>query len=358
MRRLFCYFKSILLVLVLTSPLVAVANSKGPEDSAGSESNMEMGHSSSISMETKKPGTPPTLLAPTFRATTASGFNSDQFWGRETKFGFAKPTSIYEIKSFNAEFIQSLGVGSNIRFTGRQLIGSVEFQPRSDLNWGATLGQGEVLLIEMDEKRYDASRTLPLWKLRSTYTPIKGTDIKLEGSQDLTFMGWMDLDNQIQFMLGKSLFAEIDTTSIPDWQFRTNARWSTFGDSNQSKAFDHLILRDLLTGSFVFRAGIGGGWFGFREQMPGYWSPAYIESYGVRLIASKDFLKFWNIETRLNAGLHQEKNCSREPETSGELSLKYRDKAGWEAKLFASFVDSNSGAWWKNDMNVNLEMPL
>jgi hypothetical protein len=231
-------------------------------------------------------------------------------------------------------------------------------QPNTKFQFSGSAGVGQLKLDKFKDRTFDTKAVTPLWKMRATYIPVRGTDIRLEGNEDYSYMGWLDQWSRSQVMAVRNLFAEVDSFTIEKWQFRSNARWSYFSDSNVQHNFDELILRELFSLPFVLKVGVGGGWMGFRERYGDYWHPEYFEFYGARFIVLKDFLNFWTFELRSHVGYHREQSRPREADIANEVFLTYRDRSGWLARIRGNFVDTERSAWWRNDVGINIEVPL
>lgn len=298
-------------------------------------------------------------VKPFVKFETVSTENKDQITHQENRWGFAARAGDRPIKFYGASVDKIEGRAPWIQYSGYRTLGTLDWQPLKDWNLSFFAGATELTLHQFMNRSYGLSRTLPMWKVRSAFAPIVGTELRLEANNDFTYMGWLDRwDQRSQIMAVQNYFAEVESFTVTHWQFRTNARVSVFEDTNQQQAFDHQILRDVILSPFVLRIGAGGGWTRFQNQWAGYWNPAYFEYYGLRVVASKDLTQNLNLEGRFNYGYHREINRLRGVENSGEVLLRYQTKNSWAVNLKGSTLDSEQGGWWKNDVSVYFEMPL
>ncbi len=342
------------LALTVVTCLVLATNS------AVAESNELPGQTSPNALKVQiEAEAPPAPLARTvLRADSTSMSNADAITHRENRLTFVKPLRLRALKSYSFEGTQIFGDADWLHYDGYRFLGSSELQIARDLILSTTAGAGQLTLDDYQRRPYGIARTMPIWKIRTVYTPIRATDLRLEASDDFAYLSWVDQAQSGRVVSVRNYFGEIESFTFQRWQLRTNGRISEFGDENEQQVIDNVVLREVVSGPFKLAAGVGGGLTRFKYQTPAYWSPAHFENYGLRLVASKDFFSVWNFETKLNYGFRQTRGFERERESGAELNLRYLDKSGWLVRLNGNFYAVNDGAWWKNDLALNLEMPL
>ncbi|UYL07283.1 hypothetical protein B9G69_009515 [Bdellovibrio sp. SKB1291214] len=291
------------------------------------------------------------------RFTTLQITDGNHIEHREDRVGVAYVSNKL-IQIMGVDYSKLWGDSTWLKYRGSRVMGFSDLRPHQNILLTTILGTGQLQLEEFQHKVYLTERVLPLWKFKVDYTLSFHTHLRAEYNNDFSFMGWLDQGDQSQIMELKSLFLEIDTFEFANWQFRLNARQVHFADSNSQRIYDGLILREIHSVPFILKLGVGGNTMGFHQRLKGYWCPEQFATYGLRMIAQKDFLTHWNLETRLSHGFHQEKDHPPGKETTTELYLRYRTPSRWFFSINANILDVESGAWWKNDLSMNLEIPI
>lgn len=284
--------------------------------------------------------------------------NADRITHQEGRLRFTRHGPWGSLKSFNVEAVHINDQAEWLKFDGNKYLANADFQIGPQLFIISSLGSGEIRLHHFLKNSYHVSKTLTLWRLKSIYTPLLGTDFRFEMNNDYSYLGWHDRRNRPQIMTVGNAFFEAETFSFKDWQLRTNFRRSEFSDSNSQHATDHLILRSLASGKFDFKLGVGGGSMAFEKRIPGYWAPEHFETYGIRTIMNLDFTERWNSELRVHYGYHQEKGHRRGKDVFSEYFLNYNHPSGWKVNVKATYLDVRNGAWWRSETGINVQIPI
>lgn len=295
--------------------------------------------------------------------------NADQILHREDRVAVIVPSmrsssgSQREVKNqFALEADRIDGQADWLTYTGYKAFVTGDFGLDSDFKLLTQAGTARLNLLQFQKVNYQTQGDLFLWKVRSTYAPTKstfaGTVLLLEAMNDFAYVGWLDAQRASHVETARIFFAEASSRTLPGWELRSNAKFFNLSDQNRQQIFDHLVLKDVLEAPLVLRIGAGGGWTEFSDQKPSYWSPAFFESYGLRVVALKRFSEMWELETRLNYGYRRANRENFEKELISDVRLRYRNRDGWLVGVNGNFMDVNNGKWWKSDIGCNLEVPL
>ena len=293
---------------------------------------------------------------PVLKASGYSISNKDRVIHRENKLGGGR-SGRGLIQWYGFESIQLDDSAEWLNFSGYKIIGSLDLRWSPQWMLSSSVGDASLRLHHFFGKTYEKPRSLTLLRSKLIYTPIHDTEIRLEGSNDFTYMGWLSEQQESQLITNRSYFAEVESFAIPYWQLRANIRQNELEDNNRQTLFDSLILREVISAPLNLKLGVSGGWNQYKKQQGNYWSPEYFENYGVRMIVAKDFTPEWWAETKFYYGIHQEINLRKGYDSNAEFSLQFRDRSGLLAKLIANYYEADSGGWWRNDIGLNLEVP-
>lgn len=294
----------------------------------------------------------------TLRPSAFQTMNSDRIEHRELRIAAGQPIEKRAVASLGAEYADVRGAAPWISYHGRRAVAMAESKPAPRVALSGTVGVGELSLEQFQNRAYGISGSAVVGRARAVFAPADRTELRAEASEDFTYMGWLNRQDAPQLMKARNLFAEIESAALEGWQLRSNARAVFLGDSNQQAAFDHLAMREIFRGPFVFQLGAGGGWFRFQQSRPGYWNPPYFEVYGPRAAISKRFGDAWTVEGRFAYSVHREEGRPAAPEGTVEASVQYRTKAGWLARFNGFALDSEGGAFWRRDVAFNLDVPF
>jgi hypothetical protein len=284
--------------------------------------------------------------------------NADKILHRENRLGTFWHVDHDGLGVFALDFAQIRGTAKWADYRGYKVSTYGEFRINDELFASAALGIGSMKLVEFFSRHYGISNTLALWRTRAVYTLHPGTELRLEGNNDFAYVGWLDNKDQPHVIQVQNIFTELESFSISHWQLRANAKFSFYGDENQQQIYDSLILRDVFTEPFVFRAGVGGGWLTFKDQHRWYWSPRHFDNYGLRFAVWKRLLKFWTFDARYNLGYRQQTDGPKEKDSNLEVHLNCELPSGWLVSLNGIFYEVNHSAWWRNEMSINVNLPL
>lgn len=284
--------------------------------------------------------------------------SADEIFHRESKIGFVKNLHASGLKFVGAEAARIMGDANWVHFRGIKAAGFIEYQPNPKWNIAASLGGGTLKLEQYLSRQYDITKNIPLWRLRTAFIPIVGTELRLETNDDFAYSGWMDNLGGALIMGVKNYFAEVESTSLPGFRLRSTARISAYRAGNRQYAFDHAILRDIFLSPFSLKAGLVGGWSGYRAQVAEYYSPKKFAEMALRVEAAHSFDRHWDAELRLRLGMHQEKHRAREADRAAEALLAYHQGAKWRVELAGNFFEAGAGSWWRKDLSFKVEKAL
>jgi len=287
----------------------------------------------------------------------ASFLSANRIHQRDNKLSVVSNVHYHGITAFGAESTMMSADATWLRFTGFKAAGFIDHETFFWWKNSLSLGAGKLELDHFENVRYETQNLIPLWKVKSVFVLIPGSEFRIGGNNDFSCTGWCNRSGRGEVMTVNNFFAEAETDALNAWHLKSNARYSIMSDDNRQLAFDHSVMRDLVTGPFTLQMGVGGGWMGYREEAI-YWSPEYFSEYGARLVAKKALSRRLYAELKARTGFHRTRGKAREDDFAVETMLRYAPNSKWRLELAGNVSTANKGAWWRRDLALKLEMRL